>query len=120
VTVPLTEVNAVFLKEIAALLGLRTRIVRDDAYPAQGVKSERLLAIVHAAGADRYLSGPSAKAYFDEPLFADAGIAVEWMSYDGYVEYPQMHGPFAPAVSVLDLLFNVGPDAPRYLRVGAA
>ncbi|HUD88313.1 MAG TPA: WbqC family protein [Xanthobacteraceae bacterium] len=116
----LTEINAIFLKEIAALLGLRTRIVRDGAYPAQGVKSERLLAIVRAAGADRYLSGPSAKAYFDEPLFANAGIAVEWMSYDGYAEYPQLHGPFAPAVSVLDLLFNVGPDAPRYLRAGAA
>jgi hypothetical protein len=115
----LTEVNAIFLKEIVALLGLRTRIVRDDAYPAQGVKSERLLQIVRAAGADRYLSGPSAKTYFDEPLFANAGIAVEWMSYDGYAEYPQLHGPFAPAVSVLDLLFNVGPDAPRYLRAGA-
>jgi hypothetical protein len=116
----LTEVNAIFLKEIAALLGLRTRIVRDGAYPAQGVKSERLLAIVRAAGADRYLSGPSAKAYFDEPLFANAGIAVEWMSYDGYAEYPQLHGPFEPAVSALDLLFNVGSDAPRYLHAGAA
>lgn len=116
----LTEVNAIFLKEIAALLGLSTRIVRDTAYPAQGVKTERLLAIVRAAGADCYLSGPSAKAYFDEPLFAHAGIKVEWMSYDGYAEYPQLHGPFVPAVSVLDLLFNVGPDAPRYLRAGAS
>jgi hypothetical protein len=115
----LTEVNAIFLGEIAGLLGLGTRIVRDTAYPAGGVKSERLLQIVRAAGADRYLSGPSAKAYFDEPLFAKAGIEVEWMSYDGYAEYPQLHGPFEPAVSVLDLLFNVGPDAPRYLRATA-
>jgi hypothetical protein len=116
----LTEVNAIFLREIVALLGLRTRIVRDTVYSAEGARSERLLQIVRAAGADCYLSGPSAKAYFDEPLFANAGIAVEWMSYEGYVEYPQLHGPFEPAVSVLDLLFNVGPDASRYLRAGGA
>jgi len=116
----LTDVNVLFLREIASLLGLRTRIVRDTAYPVQGSKTERLLAIARAAGADRYLSGPSAKAYFDESQFASAGIAVEWMSYEGYPEYPQLHGGFEPAVSVLDLLFNVGPDAPRYVRASIA
>ena len=111
----LTDVNALFLREIASLLRLDTRIVRDTAYPAEGTKTERLLGIARAAGADRYLSGPSAKAYFDEAMFAAAGISVEWMSYEGYPEYPQLHGTFESAVSVLDLLFNVGPDAPRYL-----
>jgi WbqC-like protein family len=116
----LTDVNALFLREIASLLGLSTRIVRDTSYPAQGAKTERLLGIARAAGADRYLSGPSARAYFDETVFAAAGIEVEWMSYHGYPEYPQLHGGFEPAVSVLDLLFNVGPDARRYCRAGAA
>lgn len=116
----LTNVNQLFLREIAKLLGIKTRIVRDDAYPAAGAKTERLLGIARAAGADRYLSGPSARAYFDEALFADAGIAVEWMAYDGYPPYPQLHGEFDPAVTVLDLLFNTGPDAPRYLRSASA
>lgn len=116
----LTEVNALFLREIASLLGLGTRIVRDTDFPIQGVKTERLLGIARAAGADRYLSGPSAKAYFDASLFASAGIEVEWMSYEGYPEYRQLHGPFEPAVSVLDLLFNMGPQAPRYLHAGTA
>jgi hypothetical protein len=112
----LSPVNTIFLTEIAKLLGINTRIVRDRVYPASGAKTERLLAIARAAGATRYLSGPSARVYFDEPLFTNAGIAVEWMSYQGYAEYPQLHGLFEPAVSVLDLLFNVGTDAPRYLR----
>lgn len=111
----LTEVNAIFLQGIAGLLGLGTRIVRDTAYPAQGAKTERLLAICRAAGADQYLSGPSARTYFDEALFASAGIAAEWMSYEGYPEYPQLHGGFEHAVTTLDLLFNAGPDAPHYL-----
>lgn len=112
----LTEVNAIFLRGIADLLGLTTRIVRDTAYPAQGAKTERLLRIARTAGADRYLSGPSARTYLDEPMFAAAGIAVEWMSYADYPEYPQLHGAFEHAVTVLDLLFNAGPDAPRYIR----
>jgi len=115
----LTEINAIFLIEIARMLGAATRIVRDTEYPASGAKSERLLAIIRAAGADRYVSGPSAKAYLDEALFANAGVDVEWMSYQGYQDYPQLYGTFEPAVSILDLLFNVGPEAPRYIGPGS-
>jgi hypothetical protein len=112
----LTEVNAIFLRGIAGLLGLKTRIVSDAAYPAQGAKTERLLAICRAAGANRYLSGPSAKEYFDEAMFASKGVAVEWMNYAGYPEYPQLHGSFEHAVTALDLLFNAGPSAASYLH----
>ncbi len=116
----LTDVNALFLREIANLLGLGTRIVRDTDYPSHGGKTERLLGIARAAGADRYLSGPSARAYFDEAAFTAAGVAVEWMSYEGYPEYPQLHGKFEHKVSVLDVLFSTGPDAPRYCHARAA
>jgi hypothetical protein len=115
----LTEVNEMFLRAIAHLLGLNTRFARDTEYPSSGVKTGRLLGIARAAGADRYLSGPSARDYFDEEMFRAAGIATEWMSYDGYPEYPQLHGGFEHAVTVLDLLFNTGPDAPRYLKRAA-
>jgi hypothetical protein len=112
----LTEVNLIFLTEIAQLLGLGTRIVRDTIYPASGTKTARLVGIARAAGAGCYLSGPSAKVYLDESSFAEAGIAIEWMTYQGYPEYPQLYGAFEPAVSILDLLFNVGANAPRYLH----
>jgi hypothetical protein len=116
----LTEVNVMFLREIAMLLGLRTRFVRDTRYPAEGVKTERLLAIARAAGARSYLSGPSARDYLNVALFAGAGVAVEWMSYEDYPQYPQLYGSFEPSVSVLDLLFNLGPDARAYLSASTA
>jgi hypothetical protein len=111
----LSEVNAIFLHGIAGLLGLKTRIVGDANYPATGAKTERLVAVCRAAGADRYLSGPSASEYLDEQMFVSAGIAVEWMNYGGYPEYPQLHGGFEHAVTALDLLFNTGREAPRHL-----
>jgi WbqC-like protein family len=111
----LTDVNGVFLNGICGLLGLKTRVAHDTDYPARGAKTERLLGIVQAAGADHYLSGPSARTYFDEQMFSAAGITTEWMNYGGYPQYPQLHGDFEHAVSALDLLFNTGPEAPRYL-----
>lgn len=111
----LTDVNVVFLSGISGLLGLKTRMTRDMAYPAQGTKTERLLGIVQAAGADHYLSGPSARDYFDESMFTAAGVTPEWMTYQGYPEYPQLHGGFEHAVTTLDLLFNTGRNAWRYL-----
>jgi hypothetical protein len=116
----LTDVNAIFLNGITELLGLKTRIVGDATYPATGIKTERLLAICRAARADRYLSGPSAKKYFDESMFTSAGIAADWMSYEGYPEYQQLHGGFEHAVSALDLLFNTGPAARCYLAPPAS
>ena len=44
------------------------------------------------------------------------GIRVSWFDYSGYPEYPQLWGPFAHEVSVVDLLFNTGREAPRYMR----
>lgn len=111
----LTDVNAIFLEGIAQLLAPRTRISRDSTYSISGDRMNRLLDIVRASGGTRYLSGPSARAYFDETVFEAAGIETEWMNYDGYPEYPQPHGTFEHAVSALDLIFCTGPGAPRYL-----
>ncbi len=112
----LSAVNVMFLKTLCGELGIRTEIISSRDIEARGTPTERLLGIVRAAGADRYLSGPSARAYFDEEVFKAAGVTPEWMNYHGYPEYTQLHGGFEHAVSVLDLLFNTGPYALRYIR----
>jgi hypothetical protein len=116
----LSEINLIFISGIASLLGITTRITSDLQYPLAGTRSEKVLSIAQAAGADRYLSGPAAKVYLDESIFAAAGISVEWMSYDNYRPYPQLHGDFVHTVSSLDMLFNTGPDAWRYFKPNAA
>jgi hypothetical protein len=45
-------------------------------------------------------------------VFAWANVAVRWFEYPAYPEYPQLWGAFTHGVSVLDLLFNCGPEAP--------
>jgi hypothetical protein len=78
--------------------------------------SDRVLDIVKSAGADVYVSGPSAKDYLVLDDFTDAGIKVEWMDYSAYPEYDQLHPPFTHAVSIIDLLFSVGADAPAFMK----
>jgi hypothetical protein len=67
------------------------------------------------AGATLYVSGPAAKAYIDDKRFQDAGIELVYKDYSGYPEYPQRFPPFEHAVSILDLLFNCGPESPYYI-----
>jgi hypothetical protein len=111
----LTEVNELFLRELATALSLPTRISRDRTYRAEGAKTDRLLDICVKADATAYLSGPSARDYFEDEKFQAAGIDVEWMAYGPYAEYPQLHGPFDHAVTVLDLMFNTGSAAAQLI-----
>jgi hypothetical protein len=101
--------------ELAAMLGITsTRFVRSSQLGIEGRKTDRLLAILQRLGAGEYLSGPSARDYIEPEKFAAAGIALEYMTYT-YPEYPQLYPPYEPQVSVLDLLFMTGTDAPRYI-----
>jgi hypothetical protein len=112
----LSIVNRTFLEAIAGLIGIETRLSWSTDYEAEGTRTARLVSLCRAAGASSYLSGPNARDYLDEGLFGDAGIELEYMDYSGYPEYPQPYPPFDHAVTVLDLLFCVGEDAPRYMK----
>lgn len=112
----LSLVNRAFIDAICSALGITTPISWSSDYPGEGDRSERLLSLCLATGATEYLSGPAAKSYLDEQLFEDSGISISYMDYSGYPEYPQLHPPFEHEVTVLDLLFNTGADAPRYMK----
>ena len=81
------------------------------------MKSDRLLSLLNQVGASNYISGPSAKDYLELEKFEAAGISVEFMTYD-YPEYPQLYPPFDGNVSILDLLFMVGPKTKEYILTG--
>jgi hypothetical protein len=112
----LSEVNRLFIDTICKFLDIRTSVRWSHEFDLAEGRSERLLEICLASGATEYLSGPAAKGYLDEAMFAAAGVDVVWMDYAGDPPYPQLFGGFEHGVTVLDLLFNVGPDAPRFMK----
>lgn len=110
----LAEFTMALTKDVAAMLGCETRFMRSSELHASGAKTERLLDVLQKVGATHYLSGPSARDYIDEAHFAEKGIALEWMEYR-YPEYPQLHPPYDPHVTVLDLLFMTGDRARDFI-----
>jgi hypothetical protein len=111
----LADFTIAFTIALARALGIdRTRFMRSSDMSISGQKTERLITILAALGADHYISGPSARDYLEESRFEAAGIRLEYMVYN-YPQYPQLYPPFEPNVSILDLLFMTGPQAARYL-----
>ncbi len=111
----LSAINHTWLTAVCGLLGITTRISWSMDYEMLEGKTERLVGICQQAGATSYLSGPAARAYIDDDQFRAANVELRYFDYSGYPEYPQLHPPFDHYVSILDLLFTVGPDAPRYM-----
>lgn len=114
----LSKINYRFLSAICGELGITTELSWSMDYSATGYRTERLVSLCEQAGATEYVSGPAAKAYFDEKRFARAGIAVSWFDYSGYPEYRQLHPPFEHSVSVVDLLLNEGQAARSFMKSG--
>lgn len=112
----LSELNQHLIRLIAHdILGIKTRFADSRSYNLTTRSQDRVLDLLAAVGASTYVSGPAAKAYLDEGRFAAAGIELVWKDYAGYPAYPQPHPPFEHAVTVLDLLFSVGPAAPYHI-----
>jgi hypothetical protein len=111
----LVDLNLALVTTLAEALGLRPTFKRSSELEAKGNQSQRLVAMCRELGADRYLTGDAASRYLDPALFAEAEIAVDYQNYRHPV-YPQLHGEFIPYLSVVDLIFNCGPESPRYLK----
>ena len=112
----LSRINYLFISAICRILGISTRISWSDDYILAEGKTERLISLCRQSGATTYLSGPAARDYIDETLFEDAHIELQYMDYSSYQEYSQLSPPFEHRVSIIDLIFNEGPEATKYMK----
>lgn len=112
----LSDLNRVFLEKICAYLGIHTKIASSSDYVLKEGKTERLADLCVQAKATEYVSGPAAKDYIVPQVFEDVGVALTWFDYEGYKPYPQLWGEFTHNVSIVDLLFNCGPESAKMLR----
>ena len=112
----LYELDQYMTEHIARdFLGIKTEFADSRDYKTHGAKHERLLNLVLDIGGDTYESGPAAKDYIVAGDYAERGIRLTWKTYEGYPEYPQFSEAFTHQVSVLDLLFHTGGDAPYFI-----
>ena len=112
----LSNVNYRFLVKICNLLGIKTQISWSTDYVIINGKTERLISLCKQAGATEYISGPAARDYMDEDLFQQENIKLSYIEYCNYPEYRQIHPNFEHSVSIIDLLFNEGVNAKKYMK----
>jgi hypothetical protein len=111
----LADLDIALTKQICEWLGIERELRRSSEMGGAGTKDERLVDLAQEVAGDSYLSGPAARDYIVPKRFEDAGIALRYHDYAGYAAYPQISAPFDHYVTVLDLLFAIGPDAPDYV-----
>lgn len=113
----LSHINYKFIRSINAIFGITTEIKWAEGYPiTSSDKTEKLIEICIAEKADTYVSGPAAKNYINEALFENAKIGLSWMDYSNYPAYKQLQPGFATDVSIVDLIFNEGPQASKFMK----
>jgi hypothetical protein len=115
----LADLNGATLDFALRALGIDVPIVTASDYDFRGSKSDLVLDMCTQLGATTYIFGAQGRDYADVASFEAAGINVSFQDYQHPV-YPQLHGGFEPYMSVIDLLFNVGPDSMKVLMGGNA
>ena len=115
----LAELNICVIRWIMHTLGICVPLIRSSTLKSEGVRGEYVAALCEEVGATRYLSPAGAQDYLleDKAAFDRRDIRVELHVYD-HPEYRQCFKPFEPYASVLDLIFNTGPQALAVLRSG--
>jgi len=111
----LSQVNYRLITAICDILGITTKLSWSMDYDLVDGKTERLVHLCKQVGATEYVSGPTAKSYIDERLFERERISVRYMEYSEYPAYTQRFPPFEHRVSIIDLIFNTGPHATKYM-----
>lgn len=112
----LSRLNTAVIRLMAGLLGISTPLYtaselgEDDPDP-----DERLIRLTRRLGGETYLAGPGGRDYMNLAKWEAAGIGVRFQEFH-HPAHAQLHGPFEPRLSALDLLYNHGPASLKILR----
>ena len=114
----LADLNIHLIQYLSNQLGTSSVFYRSSELNVQGKRTEMVLDICKKLKAERYLASTGAEDYMRQdgakPLFEKEGIDVQFMKFTPQT-YPQLFGDYIPNLSIVDLIFNCGPDNSRTL-----
>lgn len=106
----LYDFNVDMIYYFANLLKIHPQFIRASELEVQGKKSDLVLSICKELKADIYISGEGGRHYMHLEDFKNAGIDVVFQKYIHPVYLQKTGKEFEPYMSIIDLLFNVGPE----------
>jgi len=93
------------------ILDIKTKIVKfSDLNDINSKKEQLVIEICKDLGARTYVSGSLGREYITNDHFKKSDIGLYYQNYN-HPEYYQSWGAFIPYMSIIDLLFNEGPNS---------
>lgn len=106
----LSELTFYMLQWFVQTLGITTTLLKAEDYSFVGAKSDLVLDMCLKLGAQKYIFGECGDNYAEKEQFIKAGVTPIFQNYT-YPTYKQNSTPFIPNLSIVDLLFNEGPNS---------
>lgn len=113
----LIDLDMVVLKFLLRELGINTNIIMSSELNIKETKSDLILSICQELGADVYISGQNGPKYLNVEDFKGEKKQIMVQQYR-HPNYSQSFGDFIPNLSVIDLLFNYGPQSRDIIMQG--
>lgn len=111
----LAVLNERLIRLVVDKLEIKTPLMLSSALPAiEGMATERLVNICKHLNASKYLFGFGAANYQEDELFIQNNVEPARTKFVHPV-YTQLWKEFIPNMSVIDYLFNVGPDSKVFM-----
>jgi hypothetical protein len=114
----LIDLNLHLIRLCMTWLEIDRPLVLSSSLQPPGQRTEMILSICRAVGAQGYLSGcGGSSAYLDTDRLRGEGLDVRWQQFHHPI-YPQRYPTlgFVRGLSALDLILNCGPRAGQLLR----
>ncbi len=110
----LSDLNIALIKFLVNKLRIKTKIKTASDFQVSGASTERLINLCKNFKGSIYLSGKGGANYQDEEKFKKAGINLKYTNFQ-HPNYNQLWKEFVPGMSIIDLLFNCGPESLKIL-----
>jgi len=95
---------------LVAQLGIHTEIRLSSDLKISGNSVQRLIDMVQSLSGTHFYEGAAGINYIETKKFEQANISVIFQEYKHPV-YSQLYGTFCSHLSIVDLLFNCGPES---------
>jgi hypothetical protein len=114
----LVDLTINLIRWMANELGITTPIRLASEFSTVGAKADLLVSICQEVGGTEYVSPPGSKCYLDESdAFERQNMPVHYFHFNN-LDYSQRFDQFLPNMSIVDLLFNCGPESLQLIEKG--
>lgn len=106
----LVDLDMELIKWLSGEISIQKEIIKSSGLKAVGRREDKIIAVCKALKADELYDSMASSGFLDAGEFQAQGIKLIFQDY-AHPVYSQLHSPFMPFMSSVDLLFNHGKES---------